>query len=95
MSFTLIADIGRGLDALEGERCTLDGQIAVLHRVLRTLHGTMPPITPDKPAPQAIATVKPSGMTPAAREAVSDRMKAYWAKRKAQVAKGRGVGKAR
>lgn len=74
--------IRQALHRLEAERKQVDAQIETLQRVLTLMDGrkAKPAATPaaTKPAPR-----KRGGMSAKARQAVRERMKAYWAKRRA------------
>jgi hypothetical protein len=76
------------LSRLALERQRIEGQIAAVEKAL-SLHNGDAPVAPatDKKPPRRSRT----GMSTTARRAVSRRMKAYWAKRKA----GTGRRKAR
>ena len=73
---------------LETERQRLDHQIAAIRNALdgATRPGSVGRIRRGAKSAR-------SGMSAAARRAVSQRMKTYWAKRKGQRAKGMGKGK--
>ena len=74
----LAGTLRRALLELESERNRIDGQIAAIQSVLGGgggRRGRRPGSTGRRP------------MSPAARRAVSQRMKAYWAKRRAAKAK--------
>lgn len=86
MALTVTASVRNALRALEVERKRIDGQMQALRGVLR--------VFPDEGGKAASATPaaptrKRGRMSAKARKAASQRMKAYWAKRRA-VAKAKG-----
>ncbi len=64
-----------GLKKLRGDRERLDRQITAIEEALRVVNGAAPTSGPRGR--------ERKGMSPTARKAISRRMKAYWAKRKA------------
>jgi hypothetical protein len=85
MVLNLTATLQKALRQLETEKAKIDQQIAAIQTVLR---GMSTP-TKAKPARKA-ATAKPKRtMNPKARKAIQERMKAYWAKKKAEAGKGK------
>ncbi len=82
MAVNVTANIRQAMQALEAERKRIGEQIAALQRVLVLLDGRG--ATPAKARVEVVPTArKRHGMSAKARQAVSERMKAYWAKRKA------------
>jgi hypothetical protein len=69
----------KALGQLEGQKLKIEGQIASLRLAL---NGTRPRLATARKAR------KRPHLSPAARRAASRRMKAYWAKRRAQAKKG-------
>jgi hypothetical protein len=81
----------KALVKLHAERKRIDHQIEVIQRALRALaSGGRGGAARPKPR----ARRRRRRMSPAARKALSQRMKAYWAKRRAQATKGKGKGEA-
>jgi hypothetical protein len=79
----LIAPLRRALRQLEAAKQRIDGQITAVNAALRTLG--------DKGQQTRATTraqVRRHRMSAAVRKAVSKRMKAYWAKRRAVKIKG-------
>lgn len=83
MVLHLTAPLRKALRQLEVEKQRIDGQIAAVRAALEALGDTGRGTAPSRAKP------KRSRMSVAARRAVSQRMKAYWAKRKAALAKGK------
>jgi hypothetical protein len=84
MLLSVTATLRKALQQLEGERHRLDRQIAAIRAVLEDSGDRGRRASPSpRPRPQA---TRPR-MSVAARKAVSQRMKAYWAKRRAATAK--------
>ncbi len=80
----------KALKDLQIEREKIEGQIAAIHSVLRADIGR-PRLRGRRPA-----KAKKRGrkvMSAAARKAVGRRMKAYWAKRRAEAAKAKEKGR--
>ncbi len=76
MAVNLRATLARALRGLQTERARLDRQIAALQTALASLGGRTRSAAAPRPR-------RPKRMSAAARRAISARMKAYWAKRKA------------
>lgn len=79
----------RALAKLHAERQRVDQQIEAIQSALRVL------VSGGRggaawPAPRARRRQR--SMSPAARKALSQRMKGYWAKRRAEPTKGKGKG---
>lgn len=72
----------KALVKLAAQKAQLDGQISAIEAALSALGGS----------PRANAARSRKGMSPAARRAIGKRMKAYWAKRRADAAKGKSKG---
>ena len=68
---------------LESERSRVDRELAAIRGALEALDGAGRTRQAPKAAPR-----NRRAMSPAARRAVGKRMKAYWAKRRAEKAKG-------
>ncbi len=83
---SVTATLRSALRQLEMERKGIDRQIAAIRAVLGDSRGRRSPAAPLAP-PRAKA--KRPRTSAAARRAVSQRMKAYWAKRKAEKTKGK------
>ena len=92
MLANLTASLTKVLRQLEVEKQNVDAQIMAVHAALRTLANTH--------RATRVSSTRAKGkrhrMSAANRKAVSRRMKAYWAKRRAASAKGkvRGTQKA-
>lgn len=86
MATTITANIRQAIRGLEGERKRIDEQIEALQRVLAVMDGRTAKAVQGKPVAASTAR-KRRGMSAKARQAARERMKAYWAKRKA--AKGK------
>jgi hypothetical protein len=84
----VMATLRKAVQELEAERARTDRQLAALRVVLSTWDGARGRV--DGALPQ-VSTRRRRRMNAAARRAVSQRMKAYWAKRRAS-AKGKGKG---
>lgn len=69
----------KALGKLTAQKAQLDGQVAAIEAALDALGGS----------PRADGARSRKGMSPAARKAIGKRMKAYWAKRRADAAKGK------
>jgi hypothetical protein len=69
---------------LESDRGRVDRQLGAIRGALEALDGA----GRTRQAPKAAAPRTRRTMSPAARRAVGKRMKAYWAKRRAENAKG-------
>lgn len=89
MILNLVAPLRKALGKLEGEKLRIERQIATVRAALEALGGSVQ----RTPAP-ATTRAKPRQrrMGAAARRAVSQRMKAYWAKRRAETAKSKTQG---
>jgi len=87
MAIDLTKTLRKALGELQAEQEKISRQIAMIQKVLAT-----DTRRPQRGRSRAGAAGKPTQrrMSAAARKAVSRRMKAYWAKRKAQAAKGKG-----
>jgi hypothetical protein len=86
MPLNLTATLKKALRQLEAEKVKLDRQIAAIQAVLQGSGG--PPKT--RPARKAVAAAAPRRrMSPKARKAARARMKAYWAKKKAEAGQGK------
>ena len=84
MANDITTTLRQALGKLSSQRQQLDRQISAIEGALGALGG----------GSQGGARRGRRTMSPAARRAVGRRMKAYWAKRKAEAAKGKGRGKA-
>ena len=74
------------LEALESKRVAVDKELQALKALL---------VSPPTKRMKGTPAQKPRrGMSPAARTAVSARMKAYWAKKRAEKSAGKKGGKA-
>jgi hypothetical protein len=90
MILKLVAPLRKALATLEKEKQRIEREISVVHAALEALGGKGKP-TPAPPATRPKA--KQRRMSAATRRAVSQRMKAYWAKRRAEAkAKGKPQG---
>jgi hypothetical protein len=80
----------QALARLMGEKARIERQAAALQDALRAVNGAgiSRPSTDSRVATRR-AKRRSRRMSPAAREAVSARMKAYWAKRKGRASKGK------
>ncbi|MGD0266502.1 MAG: hypothetical protein ABSD47_16340 [Candidatus Methylomirabilota bacterium] len=78
------APLRKALRQLEAEKQRIDREIAAVRAALDALRDT----GRGTPASSARAKARRRGMSTAARRAVSQGMKAYWAKRKAVKIKG-------
>lgn len=85
MVLNVTASLRKALRQLEAEKQRIDGRIAAVRAALAALGDTRRGTAPSPPR----AKPKRGRMSVAARRAVSQRMKAYWAKRKAALAKGK------
>jgi hypothetical protein len=85
MSPSVTATLRKALHRLEAERQRIDRQISAIRSVLGEAGQRRRP-TPPTARPHA--KVSRPRMSAAARRAVSQRMKAYWAKRRAAKPKG-------
>ncbi len=79
MANDITVTLRRALTKLSSQKQRLDRQISALETALGALGG----------APQAGAPRGRRRMSPAARRAIGRRMKAYWAKRKADASRGK------
>jgi len=82
MRINLTSSLTKALGQLEVEKQRIDGQIAAVQAALRTLGDEG-----QQRRPTTRAKGKRHRMTNAERKAVSRRMRAYWAKRRATSAK--------
>jgi hypothetical protein len=80
MASDITTTLRKALGKLTSEKARLDGQISAIQAALSAL---------GRP-PQADGARGGRKMSAAARRAVGKRMKAYWAKRRAEAAKGKG-----
>lgn len=87
MAIDLTKTLRKALGELQAEREKISRQIDAIQKVLAT-GGRRPQRAKGRLGTQGKRRRKP--MTATARKAVSRRMKEYWAKRKAQAAKGKG-----
>ena len=86
MMASVTSTLRRALRQLERERERIDRQISAIRSVLQESGTTRTPASLAKPRrPKS----KRRQMSAAARRAVSQRMKAYWEKRKAAAGKGK------
>jgi hypothetical protein len=69
----------KALGKLTAQKAHLDRQISAIEAALGALGGS----------PRANGARSGKGMSAAARRAIGKRMKAYWAKRRAEAAKGK------
>ncbi len=88
MPIDVTTTLRKALTELEGERKRIDHQVAAIKNALTTLAGRPPREGHRAARPRKAAK---RSMSAAARKAVSRRMKAYWATRKAGAAKGKGA----
>ena len=79
MANEITVTLRRALTKLSSQKQRLDGQISAIETALGALGR----------APQAGAPRGRKRMSPAARRAIGKRMKLYWAKRKADAARGK------
>ena len=79
MANDITATLRKALGRLSSQRERLDRQISAIETALGALGRS----------PQAAGARRGRRMSPAARRAVGRRMKKYWAKRKADAAKGK------
>ena len=79
MANEITVTLRRALTKLSSQKQRLDGQISAIETALGALGR----------APQAGTPRGRRRMSPAARRAIGRRMKAYWAKRKADAARGK------
>jgi hypothetical protein len=82
------APLRKALGQLETEQQRIDREIAAVRAALEALGDTGRGTVPSPPR----AKPKRRGMSAAARRAVSQRMKAYWAKRRVASVKGKAKG---
>ncbi len=83
MSTRITAHVHQALQQLEADRKRLDQQIAALQHVVALFNGEG---TDGGAAIASRPIIRRRGMSVAARKAVSQRMKAYWAQRRAAKA---------
>ena len=79
MANDITATLRRALGKLTSQKERLEGQISAIETALGALGRS----------PQAAGGRRGKRMSPAARRAIGKRMKAYWAKRRASVNKGK------
>ncbi len=84
----LTKTLRKALIRLQAERKQIDRQIAAIEGALEGVGGRARRRRAGRPARRRTRGRKP--MSTAARKTMSRRMKAYWAKRKAESAKGKG-----
>ncbi len=89
MDPTVTTALQRALRVLEREGQQLDRQIAALRTVLGGSEARLRPARVPSPPPASPAP-RPQ-MSRVARQAVSQRMKAYWAQRKRMAGKGKAT----
>jgi len=87
MMASVTSALRNALRQLEKERERIDRQITAIRSAVLDESGTAR--TPASPAKPNRSTPKRRPMSAAARRAVSQRMKAYWEKRKAAPGKGK------
>ena len=80
MANDITATLRKALGKLTSQKQRLDRQISAIETALGALGGR---------SQQADGARRGRRMSPAARRAIGRRMKAYWAKRKAEAAKGK------
>ena len=88
MAIDVTKTLRKALAALEAEKAKISRQIESIHQVLAA--GSRGP-RQAKPRIRAQGKKKRPSLSAAARKALSQRMKAYWAKRRTQ-AKAKGTG---
>ena len=81
MANDITATLRKALGKLSAQKQRLDQQISAIEGALGALR---------RPSQGGGARRRRRTMSPAARRAVGRRMKAYWAKRKAEAARGKG-----
>jgi hypothetical protein len=79
MADQISSTLRKALGKLTAQKAHLDRQISAIGAALGALGGS----------PRATGARTRKGMSPAARRAIGKRMKAYWAKRRADAAKGK------
>ena len=84
----LTVPLRKALRRLEAEKRRLDREITAVHAALEALGDT----GRRTPASSIRARARRRGMSGAARRAISQRMKSYWAKRRAATAKSKARG---
>ena len=80
MADQISSTLRKALGKLAAQKAHLDRQISAIEAALGALGGGLP---------RANGGRSRKGMSPAARRAIGKRMKAYWAKRRADAAKGK------
>jgi len=85
MPIALASTLKRVLRQLEVEKTKIDRQTAAIQVVLQG--GSTPPAA-KRPRKTAAPIEPPRTMSPKARKAARERMKAYWAKKRAEKGKG-------
>ena len=92
MAVNVMAPLRQAVRELEAEKARIDRQLAAIRSALGSLDSAK-----GRAAGVARQVRRPQRrrMSAAARRAVSQRMKAYWAKRKTAVAKGKSKGAAK
>jgi len=90
MAIDVTKTLQKALVELQAERERISGQIAAIQTVLGA--GGLRSRRPAAKGSASRGKRARKSMRAAARKAVSRRMKAYWAKRKAEATKGKGQG---
>jgi hypothetical protein len=90
MSMNVTMTLRQALRQLESERGHIDRQIAALRGALDGLGAVR---RRGRPSPSARPVRRRRRMSAAVRRALSQRMKAYWAKRRAVTMKGKSKGR--
>ena len=86
MILKLMAPLRKALATLEKEKQQIEREITVVQAALEALGGKgKPTLMPSATRPKP----KKRRMSAATRRAVSQRMRAYWAKRRGEVGKGK------
>jgi len=90
MSVDVISTLREALSKLTAEKQRIERQAAALQDALRAVNGASVsrPSTDSRVATRRTKQ-RSRRMSPAARKAVSARMKAYWAKRRGRASKGK------
>jgi hypothetical protein len=83
MADQISSTLRKALGKLTAQKAHLDRQISAIEAALGALGGSQ----------RANGARSRKGMSTAARKAIGKRMKAYWAKRRAEAAKGKPKGK--
>ena len=80
MATDVLGTLRKALAELRAEKSRVDGQITVMESAFNALNGQRPVSGRRR---------RRRGMSAEARRALGKRMKAYWAKRRAEAAKGK------